>query len=62
MAKDSVVLKVNVGSNAGEIGYSESMEGGGEGPEAFTIGPDKTIFIVDNVNKRVNIYKEPDGL
>lgn len=57
-SKDSVVLTVNVGSNPGEIGYALS-EGGGEGPEAFTVDQvTNTIYISDNVNKRVNVYKD----
>gem|GEM_PF-1742307 len=54
---DEVILTVNVGSKEGEIGYSDSLAGGGEGPEAFTV-IDDIVYIVDNVNKRVNIYDE----
>ena len=51
---DEVILTVNVGSKEGEIGYSDSLAGGGEGPEAFTV-IDDIVYIVDNVNKRLTI-------
>lgn len=57
-SNDSVVLSVNVGSNPGEIGYALS-EGGDEGPEAFTVDQNSnTFYISDNVNKRINVYKD----
>lgn len=56
-AQDRVVLTVKVGSQAGEVGYSASLQDGGEGPEAFAV-EDRTIFISDNVHKRVNVYKD----
>jgi uncharacterized protein YraI len=55
---DAVVLEIGVGSGKGEVGYSEGMGGGGSGPEAFTVTKDGAIYVVDNVNKRVNIYQE----
>lgn len=54
---DNIVLSVKIGNSKGDIGYSSSMKSGGKGPEAFTITNDNTIYIVDNVNKRVNIYR-----
>lgn len=56
--KDKVVLTIEIGSEEGQLKYSDSMEGGGEGPEAFTVTADEIIYIVDNVNKRVNVYKD----
>lgn len=58
LKKDNIVLTVGVGSGDGELKYSNTMQGGGEGPEAFTVTEDETIYIVDNVNKRVNVYKD----
>jgi hypothetical protein len=55
--KDNIVLTVGIGSGNGELKYSDTMQGAGEGPEAFTVTDDETIYIVDNVNKRVNVYK-----
>ena len=56
--KDSIVLTVEIGSSEGQLKYSNSMQGGGEGPEAFTVTADETIYIADNINKRVNVYKD----
>jgi hypothetical protein len=58
ISPDHIVLTIGIGSGKGEINYSHSMQGGGEGPEAFTVTMDHTIYIVDNVNKRVNIYRD----
>lgn len=55
---DQVVLSVGIGDGEGEIGYSDSMQGGGSGPEAFTVARDGKIYICDNVNKRVNVYQD----
>lgn len=55
--KDNIVLTVGIGSGNGELKYSDTMQGAGEGPEAFTVTDDETIYIVDNINKRVNVYK-----
>lgn len=57
IVSDDIVLTIEVGKDEGQIGYSDNMQGGGEGPEAFTITDDNTIYIVDNVNKRINIYQ-----
>lgn len=54
---DHLVLSVGIGNGEGEIGYSDSMAGGGSGPEAFTVAEDGKIYICDNVNKRVNVYQ-----
>lgn len=56
-SRDTVVLTVNVGSGPGQLGYS-IQEGGKEGPEAFTVNADHSILIADNVNKRINVYKD----
>ena len=56
--QDQVVLSVGIGTDKGQLNYSDSMVGGGDGPETFTVTIDKTIYIVDNVNKRVNVYKD----
>ncbi len=53
--EDSIALKIGIGSGPGQVGYSKSMQGGGEGPEAFAVSGD-TIYVSDNVNKRVNVY------
>lgn len=55
---DEVVLTAGVGSSAGELGYSDTMMGGGSGPEAFTVTRDGKIYICDNVNQRVNVYED----
>lgn len=57
-SSDTVILTTKIGNGKGEINYSDSMQGGGEGPEAFTVTDDDTIYIVDNVNKRVNLYQD----
>lgn len=54
---DEVVLTVGVGSGEGELGYSDTMKGGGSGPEAFTVTGDEMIYICDNMNKRVNVFE-----
>lgn len=54
---EHLVLSVGIGNGEGEIGYSDSMAGGGSGPEAFTVAEDGKIYICDNVNKRVNVYQ-----
>ncbi|MDR2546471.1 MAG: hypothetical protein LBC96_03035 [Lachnospiraceae bacterium] len=55
---DKTVLTIGVGNEKGEIGYSNNMKSGGSGPEAFTVNKDDAIFIVDNINKRINIYRD----
>jgi hypothetical protein len=55
-SQDAIVLKASVGNGPGELGYL-IQEGGKEGPEAFTVAEDQLIYIADNVNKRVNVYK-----
>ncbi len=57
--KDEIILTIKVGDNEGEVGYSDSFMGGGDGPEAYAIIEQK-IYIVDNVNKRMNVYSEGD--
>lgn len=57
-----IVLTIPIGSGVGEINYSDTMYGGGEGPEAFTVTTDGKIYIVDNVNKKIIVYKNGEFL
>ncbi len=56
ISNDKIILTITIGNEKGQIGCSENMIGGGEGPEAFTVTEDGSIYIVDNINKRVNVY------
>lgn len=56
--EDQVVLTVSIGDGKGDLGYSPNMIGGGSGPGAFAVTDDGTIYIADNVNERVNVYKD----
>lgn len=59
---DEVVLTAGVGSDEGEVGYDEYTGkfdgGGGSGPETFAVTEDGTIYVVDNENQRVNVYRD----
>ncbi len=51
------VLRVDIGTAANEIGVSGSEEGNPEGPMSFAVAPDDTIYLLDQVNSRVQIYR-----
>lgn len=59
---DEVVLTIGVGNDVGEVGYDEytgKPDGGsGSGPENFAVTEDGTIYVVDNENQRVNVYRD----
>ncbi len=59
---DSVILNVRIGSGPGELGCSSPIGGNGNGPESFVVTDDGTIYIIDNVNKRVNVYRDGECL
>lgn len=59
---DEVILKVNKGESKGEIGLSDTLRGGGNGPSTFIVDSDETIYIYDTMNDRINVYRDRNFL
>ena len=56
--KDRVVLSAEIGKGKGELGYPESFVGGAKGPDTFAVSEDETVYISDNINDRINVYRD----
>ena len=56
--KDRVVLSAEIGKSKGELGYPESFVGGAKGPDTFAVSEDETVYISDNINDRINVYRD----
>lgn len=63
MQGDEVILTVGAGEGKGEVGLSATIRGGGgTGPVTFAVDSDGTVYISDNMNDRVNVYKNGEFL
>ena len=51
------VLKAKIGSGANEIGAIAPPEAMPEGPMSFTLGKDGEIYVLDQVNYRIQVFK-----
>ncbi len=56
-AKIEVVLKASWGDGPDQLGHRIPEEGAPEGPMAFTIDDQGRLYILDQVNKRVQIFE-----
>ncbi|MDI1472039.1 hypothetical protein THER_0078 [Thermodesulfovibrio sp. N1] len=52
------VLKAKIGSGSDKIGVTTPSEANSEGPMSFTLGKDGKIYILDQINYRIQIFKE----
>jgi len=55
-----VLVSTGWGSGEGQLGRSAPEEGNPEGPMSFTVGPDGTLLVLDQVNGRISRY-DRDG-
>ena len=52
------ILNVNQGTGENEIGVITPSEANPEGPMSFAIGKNEEIYILDQLNKRIQAFKE----
>ncbi len=52
------LIRVRPGSGSDNIGIKTPAEGNPEGPMSFTLGEKEEIYILDQVNNRVQVFKE----
>lgn len=52
----NVVVRAKWGSARGELGRERPQEGNAEGPMSFAAGPDGSIVVLDQINRRVVRY------
>ena len=58
ISKGEEILRKKIGRGADEIGCERPPEGNQEGPMSFATGEDGTIYVLDQVNRRVQIFKD----
>jgi hypothetical protein len=58
VSKGEELLRKRIGSGADEIGCERPHEGNQEGPMSFAIGEDGTIYVLDQVNERVQVFRD----
>ena len=51
------ILRVPIGSGPDEIGVITPDEGNPEGPMSFALGKNEEIYILDQINFRIQVYK-----
>jgi len=51
-----VLIDAKWGSGPGEFGKIDNIEGPSTGPSAFTVSSDGCIYVLDNINKRVQKF------
>lgn len=51
------LLRVNQGSGPGEIGVITPSEANPEGPMSFVVGANREVYILDQLNRRVQVFK-----
>src|SRR5262245_7517289 len=56
-AADGVVLKGHWGSGSGAFGLITGLEQATIGPSAFDVGPDGSVVVLDQVNRRLALLK-----
>ena len=54
--KSEVVFKTSWGSGEAELGHCIPQEASPEGPKSFAVDSSDTIFVLDQLNKRVQVY------
>jgi hypothetical protein len=59
-ATGQTVIKAAWGSQPGQLGHKREDEGNAEGPMSLGTGPDGSIYVLDQVNRRVQHFG-PDG-
>jgi len=52
------VIKVKFGSGPDNIGILTPEEANPEGPMSFTLGKDEEIYILDQINSRIQVFKK----
>lgn len=56
--KEVEIVRVRFGSGADEIGVKTPSEANPEGPMSFALGKDEEIYILDQVNSRIQVFKD----
>lgn len=56
--KGQEVLRVRIGSGTEELGVVTPEEANPEGPMSFVVGPGGEIFVLDQTNSRVQVFKD----
>ncbi|MEO0263359.1 MAG: hypothetical protein ABIM62_06510 [candidate division WOR-3 bacterium] len=56
------ILNVNQGSGENEIGVITPSEANPEGPMSFAIGRNEEIYILDQLNKRIQVFKNGEKI
>jgi len=51
------ILRVPIGSGPNEIGVIIPDEGNPEGPMSFALGKNEEIYVLDQINRRIQVYK-----
>ena len=51
------ILRAPIGSGSDEVGVSTPDEANPEGPMSFALGKNEEIFILDQINSRIQVYK-----
>lgn len=56
--KGQEVLRVRIGSGPGELGVVTPEEANPEGPMSFAVGSGGEIYVLDQTNSRIQVFKE----
>jgi hypothetical protein len=56
--KSVEILRARFGSAPDNLGVSTPSEGNPEGPMSFTLGKDGEIYILDQINSRIQVFKD----
>ncbi len=61
LGKPVVLLTASWGQGPGQLGRKDGSEGSSLGPMSFTVAPDGSLYVLDQVNGRVAVFR-PRGL
>jgi len=61
LGEPEIILTARWGSGPGELGKKDGSEGASLGPMSFAFGPDGTIYVLDQVNGRVAVFRPVAG-